>query len=211
LGGALDGDVNICLQRARLIDGRQQRGGDYAIANANRDVADNAFPQCDDLEIVELNLLLFDLRIQRLQLCFRGIERSLRLIEILFADHSSFVQAVRAFERLLRQCDIGLLCLTHLLLAADGGLLFSRIDLHQGSARCNMITRVDINLRDLTFDFGHDNSRVAGFQGRNIFRGFVDGRGLCDLNFDGNPRRSASSAGSRLALSAAAAGCAHKQ
>ena len=124
----------------------------------------------DHLVVVQLDLLLIDLRIQRVQLRLRGIESRARLVEILPADHTGIRQAADAVVILLRPFELRQSCAAaRILLALHCGLLLGGIDLHQGRAVGDMLAGVHENLGNDAFDLGHDHGRVARFQSRDVF------------------------------------------
>ena len=66
----------------------KRSGVGYAIANMHRDVADDAVGGSEHAVVLQLHLLLRDLRFQRLHVGSGGVIVSSRLVEVLLADHA---------------------------------------------------------------------------------------------------------------------------
>ena len=88
LRSPLDRNVNINFQRARLVHSGQDGGIGDSISDANRNVAHNTRSRRRYPIVVQLDLLLTDLRLQGPQLSFRCVQCGARLIQLLFAHHS---------------------------------------------------------------------------------------------------------------------------
>src|SRR5208337_77200 len=169
-----DRNINVGFEAAGTVDGSERGGSDHAIANPDGNISDNAGARCDDLVVMQLDLLLAHLGIERVQLRLGSVEGGARLVEILLADYAGTGKAADAVVILLRPCDLRDLGGAGVLLAVDRGLLLGGIDLHHGSAGGNAFAGVDKDLRDDAFDLRHDYSRVAGFQGGDVVGGVVD-------------------------------------
>ncbi len=70
--------------------------------------------------------------------------------------------------------QFGLLGLDRVFLGFQGGLLFGRIDLHQGRSGGDATAGVNIDVGDLTFDLGHDDGGIARLQGGDVLRRVID-------------------------------------
>jgi hypothetical protein len=139
----LDGNIDVGFEAAGTVDGGERSGGEDAVANADGNIADNAGARRDHLIVVQLDLLLANLSIERVQLRLGGVESGARLVEILLTDYAGIGQAADAVVVLLRPFDLGDLGGAGVLLAFDRGLLLGGIDLHHGSAVRDVVAGVD--------------------------------------------------------------------
>ena len=184
LGRFLDGNIDVGFKAAGTVDGGELGGGEDAVANADGYIPDDARTRRDYLVVMQLDLLLVDLSIERVQLRLGSVEGGARLVEILLADYAGVGKAIDAFVILLRPYDLGNLGGAGVFLAFDRGLLLGRIDLHHGRAVSDAFAGVDEDLRNDAFYLRHDHGGVAGFQGGDVVGGVVDFLSLRGLNFD---------------------------
>ena len=121
-------------------------------------LSDDSGARGDHFVVMQLDLLLIDLRVQSVQLRLRGIQGCASLIEILPTDYARVGKTTYAFVVLLRPGQLSELGCASVLLVVDRGLLLGGVDLHDGGSVVNMLAGVDEDLRDNAFDLWHDHS-----------------------------------------------------
>ncbi len=184
LGRFLDGNKDVRFEAAGTVDGGELGGSEDAVADADGYITDYACTGRDYLVVVQLDLLLIDLSIERVQLRLGCVESGAGLVEILLADYAGVGQTADAIVILLRPFHLGDLGGAGVLLAFDRGLLLGGINLHHGRARGDAFTGVDEDLRNDAFDLRHDHGGIARFQGGDVVGGVVNILGLSGLDFD---------------------------
>ena len=133
---------------------------------------------------MQLDLLLADLCLERVQLRLGSVDGRTRLVEILLTDYAGTGQAADPLVILLRPFDLRDLSGAGIILTFDRGLLLGGIDLHHGSPGSDKFAGVHENLRNDAFYLRHDHSRVAGFQGSDVVGGVVDSLDFGRKDFD---------------------------
>src|SRR5208337_526246 len=152
-----DGDVH--LEAAALVNGSQRRGVGDAVANVDGNVADDSVGGREHAEILQLHLLLVDLRVQRLHVIQGGVVVGLRLVQVLLADDLRLPQSFVPLQLDLGPLKCRLFGSTLRVVAGDGGLLAARVDLHQGLALFHDVAGLYLNSEDPALDVRHDGGR----------------------------------------------------
>ena len=139
----------------------------HAIAFANGDVTDDACLRRGHAVVLQLDLLLVDLRVQRREPRLGGTQRVLCLFELLPADrprrHQRF-EPLHLLTPVLHVClDAGAAGFG----AAHRRLLLVRLDLDDGRAERHTITRLDEDAGDHAVDFRLDGRRSQRSDGRD--------------------------------------------
>ena len=186
---AFDGDVDVYLERAGLVDGGQRGRVRHAIAYSHGNVADESVSGSIDAIVVQLSLLLLHLRFERFQLVLRRFEVGARLIVILLADYTGVEELLRAFPLNLSEMDTRFLRGTRGFLASQGSLLLDGVNLHEGRSGFHAVPRPHENIRNLPLDLRIQDDRMARLERSQVFRRFGDRHRQDDRRFYGNGRR----------------------
>ncbi len=197
----LDGNIDVDLERARLIDGGEGGRGGHAIAHAHGNVANESVGGSIHAIVVQLRLLLLDLRVERFELVLGCFEVGARLIVILLAGYTGIEEFLRALPLNLREMNVRFLSGAGSFLASQGGLLLDWVNLHERGSGFHAVARSHENIRDLPLDLGIQDDRMAGLEGSQVFRRFGDRHRLNDGRLDRNGGRLLVTSG--LLLSAA--------
>jgi hypothetical protein len=154
--------------------------------------------------VTQLHLLLLDLRLQRLEAGFGGLERSLRPLELLLADGAGREQLARPLLLLARVGDVGFPRGALRFPARHGGLLPLGIDLHQAGTLIHPIAGLHVDLRDLPVDLRLDGRRSQRFERRDVFGRVFEGGGA-GIDDSDRGRREARGRSARALLGRSAA------
>ena len=100
--------VDVDLEACVLVDRRQHRRLRHAVADADRNVADDAGGRRGDAVVAELDPLLADLLLDRLELRLGRLHGGVGLLELLLADGAGVEQRLRALGLLSRKLHVGL-------------------------------------------------------------------------------------------------------
>jgi hypothetical protein len=105
---------------------------------------------------VQLHLLLFHLRVQRLQVRVRRVPRRLRRHQVLLRNHSRVIQFLRPLELVLRVLQVRQLRLPRRFLAFHRGLFFQRVNQEKPCARGHLVSRLHEDSRHHPFHLRAD-------------------------------------------------------
>ena len=171
--------VDVQLQRPVLIDRRQHRSAWSPGCRRGRGRR-RRFPAVGavDREVAQLDDLLLELRLQRLEIGLGGLKAGRRLLLFLLADRAGRVELRGTLGLLPRERDRGFARRQLGLLSRDGRLLSPRIDLDDRCALRDLVSRFHEDLRDLTVDLRLDGGRAQRPHGRDVFGGLLDRRHL---------------------------------
>ena len=181
---ALDRHLHVDLESGVLIDRRQDRIGLHAVADADRDVADDAGGGRGDAEVLQLDLVLAHSGVVRGPRRLGGPDRGFGLVVLLLTDGADLEQLLGPLELLLGVVDCRLLRRTGRLFALHRRLLLRGIDLQQRLATGNGVSRAHVDMRDDAFDLRPDFGRASRLQDRHEFGADGDGLGREDLDAD---------------------------
>ena len=147
----------------------------HLIPDPHGHVADDAARGRGHRVVAELHLLLLNLGLQRLEVRFGGFEQRFRLLELLLADGAGRVERARALLLLPRVAHVGFPRGALGFLARDGGLLATRIDLHERRTLRHAVARLHQDLGYLPVDLGLDRRRVERFESRDVLGRVLNG------------------------------------
>src|SRR6478735_1958271 len=148
----LDRHLDVDLEPGVLVDGRQDRVGLHAIADAYRNVADDAGRWSGHAVVLQLHAAFLQTRLQR---CLRSggrPQRCFRLVVFLLADRSDPQQFLRALELLLRIADGRLLRRAARFVAVHRRALARGVDLQERRAGAHLVARLHHDVGDDALD-----------------------------------------------------------
>ena len=148
----------------------------YLIADAHGHVADDARRRSGDGEETELDLLLLNLRLERLEVCVGRALRRVGLLELLLADGAGRIQLVVPLLLLTREGQGGFGRCELSLLARHCRLLSPRVDFHERGALPYPVARHHEDLRDLAVDLRLHGGRFQRPERGDVLAGVLDRR-----------------------------------
>src|SRR4029079_4823010 len=155
----LDRHLDVDLEAGVLVDGRQDRVGLHAIADADRHVADDAGGWSRHAVVLQLHAAFLRARVRRGLLGRGRPERGFRLVVFLLADRANPEQFLRALELLLRIADGRLLRGAARLVAVHCRALARGIDLQERRAGAHPVARLHHDVGDDALDLRPDLGR----------------------------------------------------
>jgi hypothetical protein len=123
-----------------LVDTREHGLRGDLVADTHRHVTDHAVGGRADGEVLEAHLIFLDVRVLRAHRGFRGLERSLRLLEFFAARGPGRVELARPLDARSREGHGRLARRLLSLLARNGGLLAAGVDLDERVAGLHAVS-----------------------------------------------------------------------